>query len=304
MQMMICKAKKQKVVTKREGIISDLDYKHKTAKLLYWFLFLVMCAIAFICLAPPLWVIFSSVKDTKEFYQIPPTIIPHKYDFSKIGEIWSQFSFGRYYWNTACLTVFSIIWSIISNGLAGYVLSKIKPRGSGVVFALILGSMMIPSDVGMVPVYKNIISFPIGGFNLINTFVPMILMAGCNAFMTIVYKSFFDGIPMAMLEAAKIDGAGEIRSFSHIVLPLSKPIVFTAIILAFNHAWADFFWPNLVLKDRSAYTVIVEVYKIKTSIAQDKVIMILSFAIIPPAIIFLIFQKNIIQGLTMSGIKG
>ena len=298
------KMNKKKDAPHREGIISDLDYKRKKVKVLYWFLFLVMCVIAFICLAPPLWVIFSSVKDTKEFYQIPPTLFPHKFDFAKIGQIWAQFSFGKYYFNTVCLTVYSVAWSILSNGLAGYVLSKIKPRGSGIVFALILGSMMIPADVGMVPVYKNIINFPIGGFNLINTFVPMVLMAGCNAFMTIVYKSFFDGIPTAILEAAKIDGCGEIRSFVHIVLPLSKPIIFTAIILAFNHAWADFFWPNLVLQDRSMYTVIVEVFKIKTSIAQDQVLMILSFAIIPPAIMFMIFQKNIMQGLTMSGIKG
>lgn len=296
--------KNKKGTPRREGIISELDYKYKKIKVLYWCLFAVMCAIAFVCLAPPLWVILSSVKDTKEFYQIPPTLIPHKFDFGKIGQIWTRFSFGKYYLNTVILTVFSIAWSIFSNGLAGYVLSKIKPKGSGVVFALIFASMMLPTSVSMVPIYKNIIDFPIGGFNLINTFVPMVLMTGCNAFMTIVYKSFFDGIPTAILEAAKIDGCGEIRSFIHVILPLSKPIVFTAIILAFNHAWADFFWPNLVLKDRSMYTVIVEVFKIRSSIAQDQVLMILSFAIIPPAVMFLIFQKNIMQGLTMSGIKG
>ncbi|MBO5059340.1 MAG: carbohydrate ABC transporter permease [Clostridia bacterium] len=301
---MSLKMNKKKGAVRREGVISDLDYKYPKTKILYWAIFAAMCVAAAICLAPPLWVILSSVKDTKEFYQIPPTLVPHSYDFSKIGKIWSQFAFGKYYMNTIFLTVYSIAWSIFSNGLAGYVLSKIKPRGSSVVFALILASMMIPTSVSMVPVYKNIINFPIGGFNLINTFLPMILMTGCNAFMTIVYKSFFDGIPTALLEAAKIDGCGEIRSFAHIVLPLSKPIIFTAIILAFNHAWADFFWPNLVLKDRSTYTVIVEVFHIKTSIPQDQALMILSFAIIPPAIMFLIFQKNIMQGLTMSGIKG
>lgn len=296
--------KKNKAPKTREGIISDLDYKHIKVKMLYWVLFATMCIIAFICLAPPVWVMLSSFKDIKELFQVPPTLFPRQFDFGKVVSIWNEFSFGRYYYNTVCLTVFSICWSVLSNGLAGYVLSKIKPRGSKVVFALILGSMMIPTSVGMVPVYKNIINFPIGGVNLLDTFAPMILMSGCNAFMTIVYKSFFDGIPTAILEAAKIDGCGEIRSFVHVVLPLSKPIVFTAIILAFNTAWADFFWPNLVLRDREVYTVIVEIFRIKEAIAQDKLLMLLSFAIIPPSVMFLIFQKNIMQGLTMSGIKG
>ena len=296
--------KKEKKVLKRTGIISDINYKAPQIKLLYWLLFAVMCAIAFVCLVPPLWVMLSSVKDMKEFYRIPPTLIPHTWDFSKIGKAWSQYSFGRYYLNTVILTAGSVAWSIFSNGLAGYVLSKVKPRGHKIVFWMIFGSMMIPTTVSVVPVYKNIIHFPIGGFNLINTFIPMILMTGCNAFMTIVYKSFFDGIPSSLIEAAEIDGCGKIGMFRHIVLPLSKAVIFTAMILAFNAAWSDFFWPFLVLKDKSVYTVIVEIFSIKTSIAQDQVIILLMFALVPPAVLFLIFQKNIMQGLTMSGIKG
>ena len=296
--------RKEKEQMKRTGIISDTNYKSPKIKVLYWILFLIMCAFAFVCLVPPLWVMLSSVKDIKEFYQIPPTLIPHSWDFGKIADAWTQYSFWRYYLNTAMLTVGSVAWSIFSNGLAGYVLSKVKPRGSKVIFWMIFASMMIPTTVSVVPVYKNIIHFPIGGFNLTNTFLPMILMAGCNAFMTIVYKSFFDGIPSSLLEAAEIDGCGKVGVFAHIVLPLSKAIIFTAIILAFNASWSDFFWPFLVLKDRSVYTVIVEIFSIKTSIVQDQVLILLAFAIIPPAVLFMIFQKNIMQGLTMSGIKG
>ena len=289
---------------KRIGIISDIDYANKPAKILYWSLFTLMCIIAFICIAPPLWVIISSLKDTKEFYAIPPTIIPRSFHPEKIVEAWNTFDFGRYYLNTIIVTAGAIIMSVVCNGLAGFVLSKLKPKGSGIVFALILGSMMVPNTVSMVPVYQNIVSFPIFGFNMINTFWPMVLMAGCNAFQTIVYKSFFDGIPSALIEAGKIDGCSEIKSFIKIVIPLSKAVVFTSMILTFNSEWGSFFWPFLVLRDKSVYTVIVEVFKIRNNIAQDQVLMILSFAIIPPAIMFMIFQKNIMQGLTMSGIKG
>ena len=289
---------------KRIGIISEIDYANKPAKILYWSLFALMCIIAFVCIAPPIWVILSSLKDTKEFYAIPPTIIPRSFNPEKIVEAWNTFDFSRYYLNTIIVTAGAIIMSVVCNGLAGFVLSKLKPKGSGLVFALILGSMMVPNTVSMVPVYQNIVSFPILGFNMINTFWPMMLMAGCNAFQTIVYKSFFDGIPSALIEAGKIDGCNEIQSFIKIVIPLSKAVVFTSMILPFNAEWGSFFWPFLVLRDKEVYTVIVEVFKIRNSIAQDQVLMILSFAIIPPAIMFMIFQKNIMQGLTMSGIKG
>ena len=125
--------RKEKEQAKRTGIISDINYKSPKIKVLYWILFLIMCVFAFVCLVPPLWVMISSVKDIKEFYQIPPTLIPHSWDFGKIADAWTQYSFWKYYLNTVILTVGSVAWSIFSNGLAGYVLSKVKPRGSKAV---------------------------------------------------------------------------------------------------------------------------------------------------------------------------
>ena len=147
--------------------------------------------------------------------------------------------------------------------------------------------------------YINIVNL-----HMLNTYWPMILMAGYNAFLTIVFKSFFDGIPSALIESAQIDGCTRLGVFFRIVLPLSKAVMFTAAILSFNAAWGDFFWPLLVLKDRSVYTIMVEVYTVQQNIAQDQALIILTFAIIPPAIMFVFFQKYIMQGMTMSGIKG
>ena len=140
---------------KRIGIISEIDYANKPAKILYWSLFALMCIIAFVCIAPPIWVILSSLKDTKEFYAIPPTIIPRSFNPEKIVEAWNTFDFSRYYLNTIIVTAGAIIMSVVCNGLAGFVLSKLKPKGSGLVFALILGSMMVPNTVSMVPVYQT-----------------------------------------------------------------------------------------------------------------------------------------------------
>ena len=172
------------------------------------------------------------------------------------------------------------------------------------MFALVMASLMIPTTISIVPLYKNFVSFPIGGFSMINTYFPMILMTGCNAFMVIVYKSFFDGIPTDLLDAAEIDGCGTVAKFCHIVAPLSKSVLATGAILAFNATWNDFFWPYLVLKESSKATVMIEIFAVRGSVSQDKLLVLLAFAILPPALIFIFFQKNIMQGLTMSGIKG
>ena len=290
--------------SKRTGVISEMDYKGLHGKALYWILFALLCIAVAVSLIPPLYVFVSSVKDTKEFYQIPPTIIPRTVDLSKIVEVWKRYDFKRYYLNTAFVAVFSVTWSLFSNGLAGYVLSKIKPRGHKIVFALVMASLMIPTTISIVPLYKNFVSFPIGGFSMINTYFPMILMTGCNAFMVIVYKSFFDGIPTDLLDAAEIDGCGTVAKFCHIVAPLSKSVLATGAILAFNATWNDFFWPYLVLKESSKATVMIEIFAVRGSVSQDKLLVLLAFAILPPALIFIFFQKNIMQGLTMSGIKG
>ena len=158
----------------------------------------------------------------------------------------------------------------------------------------------------MVPIYKNIVEFPLLNINLINTYWPMWLMAGANAFYVIIYKSFFDGIPTELLEAGKLDGCNDFTSFTKIILPLSKPIISTMIILSFNGAWGDFFWPYMVLKDSNMQTIMVDVYKMQqsTTVQINTLLLAIAFAIIPPIIVFIFFQKKIMNGFTMSGIKG
>lgn len=293
--------KKEKQI--KTGIISSMDLKKPSVKVFYGIMLFFLWVVVLVCLVPALWTLSSSVKDVKEIYAIPPTFIPKSFHPEKLLETWKNYNFVRYYLNTFIVTIGTIVFSIFSNGLAGYVISKMKPKGINIVFALIMASMMIPTNVSLVPVYKNIIDVPLLHVNLLNTFWPMILMAGANSFMIIVYKSFFDGIPTALLEAARLDGCGELRTFWNIVLPLSKPILFTAVILAFKDAWSDFFWPYMVLKERLMYTVMVEVFSLK-ELAIDERMIILTFSIIPPVILFCFFQKYIMQGFTMSGIKG
>lgn len=210
----------------------------------------------------------------------------------------------RYYTNTVFATAGSVLFCLLFNGLAGYFFSKLKPRGSVFLFTLIVWTMLLPNTVGMVPVFSNIIDFPLLHINLTNTYWPMWLMAAVNPVVILIFKSFFDNIPQSLLEAGKIDGASKIGIFAKIVLPLSVPVIVTITILTVNAVWMDFFWPFMVLKDQSKWTVIVAIYNMRSMMAIDMQFIALTFAIVPPVLFFIVFQKYILKGYTFSGIKG
>lgn len=295
-----------KINEKTSGLITYLDYKKPGIRSLYWVCFLGLSVLALLCILPPVWVILSSLKDINEFYQVPPTIIPHSFHPEKLIESWNALQFGKIYLNTIELVFGSIVFSIILNGMAGYVISRLKPKGSKIIFSLMLWTLMLPSSVSMIPVFRNIIKFPIIHVNLTNSFLPIFLLAGANAFFVLVFKGFFDVIPVSLIEAARIDGCNDFSIFFRIIVPISKPVIMTIMILQLNATWGDFFWPFLILTKPEMFTVMVKIYTLVgvAGFSQDIQVASLVFAIVPPAILFMFFQKYIMQGVTMSGIKG
>lgn len=288
----------------RNGIITEIDYKTNKIKCLYCALVVFVAVSCFISLAPLLWVIISAGKDIKEFYSVPPTIIPKSFHISRFTEIWKQYNFKRYYVNTLIIAGGSIFVSVFSNGLAGYVISKLKPKGINIIFALILITLMVPTSVAMATTYKNIIDFPILHINLINNITPILMMAGANSFLIIVFKSFFDGIHDSYLEAARLDGCSELKLFATVIVPLSKPIIFTGIILSLTQAWGDFFWPFMILRKQELYTIIVQIYSIQDTMPTDTMLIMLTFAVLPLIVLYICFQKYFMQGLASGGVKG
>lgn len=291
---------------KTSGVINWMDLKKPAIKLLYWSMFAIILIIALVCLIPPIWIMISSMKDIKEYFQIPPTIIPRSFHPEKLVETWNMLSFGKYYVNSIALCAGAVVFTIFFNGSMGYVLSRLKPKGSPIIFMLILWTMMLPNSVSMVPLFKNFVDFPILHINLTNTFWPLWLMAGANAFFVLVFKSFFDGIPKSLIEAARLDGCSNLGIFYKVMLPLSKPVMIVATIFTVNNTWGEFLWTYLILKDSSKYSVMVKIFTMvgPSGMSQDIVMVALIFALIPPVILFMFFQKHIMQGFTLSGIKG
>jgi multiple sugar transport system permease protein len=290
---------------KTSGIIGDLEYKLPRVKLIYWLFFTIMIIISLVCILPPVWVILSSFKDVKEFYEIPPTIIPRSFHIEKLWDTWNEFKFMRYYINTFYVTIGTLAFTVFFNGLAGYFFSKLKPKGSAFFFLLILWTVLLPSTVGIVPLFGNIVDFPLFHINFTNTYWPLWFLAAVNPVVILIFKNFFDTIPASLVESAHIDGATKLGIFLRIILPLSIPVLITISILTINGVWNDFFWPYMILKDQSQWTVIVAIYNLKATLPADIQFIGLTYAIVPPVLLFLVFQRYIMQGYSIAGsIKG
>lgn len=292
---------------KREstGAILEPDLKSKKVKIGYAILYAVAIIISLTFIVPVIWILLSAFKDTKEFSAITPTLLPQNIDIKKIGRVWSRVSLGRAYLSTVYMMAGSLFFSLISNGFAGYVLSRLKPRGSVVVATVILWSMMMPGGLSMVPLFisftKNI---PFTNVNLMDSYLPIWMMAGASAFNVLLFKSFFDGISTSYLEAARIDGCSEIGIFGRIVMPLSKPVFFSVAIFVLTGGWGQFLWPYLLIKTVAKQPIGVRTYLMQSELAIDEYFMMLIFVIVPPVLFFCFFQKYIMDGVSLGGVKG
>lgn len=289
------------------GIISKFDMQNPSVKVLYGLIWFFLILAVLLCFVPPLWCMTSALKDSREFFSVPATLIPRSFHPEKLWETWEMLNFGQAYLNTIFVLCGSLIMSLVCNGMMGYVLSRLRPRGYKLVLSLVLWTLMLPQSVSQVPLFKNFLSLPILGINITESYLPMWLLAGANAFYVLIFKSFFDGIPQSLIEAARLDGCTNLGIFFRVMLPLSKPVLMVIAIFTINASWSDFFWPYLVLGSRSElYTVMVKIFYMAGSsgYSEDIQVVALIFTIIPPTILFLFFQRYIMSGFTLSGIKG
>ncbi len=296
--------KKHKKQEKNNSIILPVEHKDKAAKVIYGAFFAILLILAVVCLFPPLWVLLSAFKNINEFFMTPPTIIPRSFEPWKIITAWKEANFGTAYLNTFYLGAGQLVFSLLFNGLGGYVLSRLKPKGHKVIFTLVTWTMMMPTSVCMVPLFMTFIDMPLIHVNLSNTFLPFWIMAGAAPFYILLFKSFFDSIHMSYLEAARIDGCTEFGIFTKIILPLSKPIMFSVALFVLNGIWGDFLWPYLLLRKDSLLPTGVKIYKMQSGTRQDIYFMAMLFVMLPPIIIYLFFQKYLMKGLSIGGVKG
>lgn len=295
---------------KNDGIIRSYDLKRPSVKAGYAVIWLFLILTMLVCLLPILWIILNGFKDQKEFIRgvkdtatnfYYPRFLPQHFDIGNYLSTWKTMKFYRYYVNSFISVVGSVVCAVVFNGLLAYGLSRLKPRGYTVVLSLVMASLMLPATTSMAPLFVNLTKLGLTG-----TFVPLWLCMGANAFYVILFKNFYDDMPDSLLEAARLDGCSDFQMFFRIVLPLSMPINMVIVIYAVNAAWSDFLLPYLVLGGSKWETVMVRLFTYRTSdrIKDIEIIRAIVFSLLPPVILFALFQRQITQNVMSAGIKG
>lgn len=286
------------------GIILSVERKNTSTKIIYAIIFTIISLISIVCIFPPIWILISGFKTPEEMLAVPQSLFPKTFQLEKLVMVWEKTKFATYYLNTVILVIGELLFCLLFNGLAGYVLSKLKPKGTALILSVILWTMMMPNSISMVPLFMTFVDFPLLHVNLTNTFLPMFLMAGANSFYILLFKNFYDTIPTEFLESARLDGCTNFGIFFKIIMPISTPILMVVSIFMVNGAWGSFFWPYLILKDSAHYVVSIAINNIKQTYSIDEYMIALLFVILPPALIFIFLQKHIIGGLNIGGVKG
>lgn len=284
---------------KKDGVIRGYDVRSTSVKIACIIIMIVCLLIVIFSVFPIVWVFLASFKDIREFNR-NVTLFPSTFDLSKLKKTWDQFKFIGYYKNSLISVAGSVICAIVFNGLLAYAVAILKPKGYKAVWGLVMWSLLIPSATNIVSLFRNINMIGMNG-----TFLPLWLAFGANAFYIVLFKEFFEGIPGELLEAARLDGCGVLKVFTSILLPLSRPIIMVVAIFALTAAWSDFLLPYLVLNGSGYETVMVKLFAFKdTPTDAVSVLRACLFAIIPPTIIFAIFQRQITDSASAGAIKG
>lgn len=285
----------KKYFEKRDGAIRGYDMHSPKSRVLSVVIMIICMLMVVIALFPVVWVFLASFKDLKDFTR-NVTIIPQKFDFEGVKKTWDQLKFAKYYMNSLILVAGSVVCAIIFNGLMAYGLAILKPKGYQVVQALVMWSLLIPSTASIVALFRNITLL---GFS--KSFLPLWLSYGANAFWVVLFKEFFEELPGELVEAARLDGCGPLQVFTKLILPLSKPIIMVVAIFAVTAAWSDFLLPYLLKVE----TVMVKLFSFKdTPTNAVSMLRAVMFAIIPPTILFVLFQKQITDGAAAGAVKG
>ncbi|MGD6846709.1 carbohydrate ABC transporter permease [Rossellomorea aquimaris] len=248
---------------------------------------------------PFIWMISSSFKPESEVLQIPPTLFPENPTLENYLNLFESMNFGVYLRNTLVIVLFSFI-GLFFNAMAGYGFAKFHFKGKEKIFYIVLATMMIPAQVTMIPVYLIL-----NEMGLTNTMAGIILPGLAAAFSIFLFRQFMTTIPTDLLEAARLDGAGEFYIFFKLIVPIAKPIFAVQGILTFIGAWNSFLWPLIIANDESLYTLSVGLSLLQGQYANNFGLQMAgaAFMVVPIIIIFSFFQKYIVEGFTMSGIK-
>ncbi|MEK3792444.1 carbohydrate ABC transporter permease [Paenibacillus sp. FSL R7-0204] len=284
------------------GILSEHDLKKTSNRVVYGIMVLFIVLMIFSMLYPILMTMFNGLKSNIEVNSFPPHFFPQEWHFGNLKDALDYIDLAMYLRNTLYIFVGNMVATLIVLGLASFSISRMNVPYRKAFYFFFLMTLFIPATSYMIPNFVNLKEL-----GLLNQYAAFWLPAGANTFFFLLLKNFFDGIHPEILEAARMDGASEPRSFFTIAVPLSIPIFATLAIFIFSTAWNDWFWPSLVMHSEEKYTLATAIYKyvINVKALNTNIKFAILFIVsLPPILVFLVFQKFIMRGVSLSAVKG
>ena len=264
----------------------------------------ILIAAAIVCLFPFIWMISTSFKETSDIYKMPPSLLPANPTLENFIEGWKGADFGMFFQNSAVVTFLATIGTVFSSSVVAYGFARFKSRLSPVLFMILLGTMMLPSQVTLIPQY--LLYYKMG---MVDTYWPLIIpsLFGGGAYNIFLYRQFFLSLPKELNEAATIDGASSFQTFIYIMMPAVKPVSMCVGVMSLVFNWNDFYQPLIYLNSTKKFTVAIGLQFLNSSMGTTKIGQMMAVAVVmtlPVLLIFFVCQKYFVQGIKMQGIKG
>jgi multiple sugar transport system permease protein len=259
-----------------------------------------LALLALLTLVPLAWMVSVSLMPAGEANQLPPRLLPSAPTLTHYRALFERLDLGRAFRNSLLLSTSITAISLLCNSMAGYAFAKLRFRGRDRLFAVLLTTLVVPPQVGVLPLYLEL-----RAMGLVNTYAGVLVAGIATVFGIFLVRQFAQAIPDELLDAARLDGASELRIYWTIVLPLLRPILVTLAVFTFLSAWNDFMWPLVVLTDESRQTLPVALANLSGEHVQDTELMMAGavVTVLPVVILFLLAQRQYLEGILMGGVK-
>lgn len=266
-----------------------------------------LIAIALTCFAmlmiyPFLWLMFGSFKTSSDILAQPLQLLPRAWTLDGFRLVWNQSGLPRAYFNSMLVSSAIVFSTLLTSSLGGYVFARLQFPGRQLLFYFILSTTMVPFVTLLIPLYLVMLDL-----GLLNSYAALWIPAGVSSFGIFLCRQFIAGIPQELYEAAKIDGAGDLRIYVEIILPLIKPVLSALAIFSFLGAFNSYLWPLVALNDQDLYTLPLILVQVSTSMGATNYQAVMAgslLASLPTILIYYAFQRNFVRGIALSGIKG
>ena len=271
--------------------------KQRLANTMYLLLSILICAVF---VFPILWILLASLKGGNEIFAWPPTFLPRHFTMDNYADAFRRMNFVLYFKNSGIVAILSTALAMVINFMAGYGFAKYDFKGRNAIFLFFISTIMLPLEVLMIPIFQTV-----KWFGLYNTLAGIIIPPAATPTGVFLVRQFFLSVPDELMEAARIDGASEWAILTRIMMPIGKPILSVLAIFNFMWRWNDYMWPLIVIRSSNKYTVqlALKTFSGEYTVDWNGLLAMSVVTMIPMLIIFLIFQKQFIQGIATSGLK-